>query len=318
MKYFDVKGGIALFNNKFSILLVRETGRRGKWGIPKGHKEDSDGSVYHTMKRELLEETNIDITKISYKFLFSMKYGNLHIRGIEALESVTPIITRHDEIAAYKWINFNDLCKVFNTQYYNYTIKALIEEFIRRKNFPERHRNFFKFKSARFVWMHNDKKDKGESPELKDKETKTGKEHDTLEKVTSELKNKDKEAKTDRKHDTLEKVTSEYVKNVQNYYNNGVKERDKKIKALEMENKIKQEKIELQEKILKEKYDKINELEQKLEKLEKIKQEKIELQEKILKEKYDEINELEQKLEKREKNNKNFPPVSWSVVASSK
>ena len=50
------KAGIVLINSKNMILVVK--GRESKkWSIPKGHKEDKDGDIFNTGKREFKEET---------------------------------------------------------------------------------------------------------------------------------------------------------------------------------------------------------------------------------------------------------------------
>ena len=41
------------------VLLVKHA--KGHWDFPKGHEEEGDANVLATAKRELLEETNLDI-----------------------------------------------------------------------------------------------------------------------------------------------------------------------------------------------------------------------------------------------------------------
>lgn len=53
--------GAVLLNEEGKVLLVRNRGRgRAHWSLPKGSCEDGE-SVLHTLKREVKEETGLDV-----------------------------------------------------------------------------------------------------------------------------------------------------------------------------------------------------------------------------------------------------------------
>lgn len=63
----EISAGAILYNIwNHSVLLIQ--GKNHFYGFPKGHIEEGE-TEYETMKRELLEETNVDLSKIKHKIL---------------------------------------------------------------------------------------------------------------------------------------------------------------------------------------------------------------------------------------------------------
>lgn len=60
--------GIFLIDKNKKILILHPTNHGAKqWSIPKGVVDDTDYNDFHTAKRELWEETGIDIDNLKYK-----------------------------------------------------------------------------------------------------------------------------------------------------------------------------------------------------------------------------------------------------------
>ena len=63
----EISAGAIVYNIwNHSVLLIQ--GKNHFYGFPKGHIESGE-TEYETMARELLEETNVDLSKISHKVL---------------------------------------------------------------------------------------------------------------------------------------------------------------------------------------------------------------------------------------------------------
>ena len=69
MKKEKCYGCIIVENNK--VLLVQES--EGHWGLPKGHVEGNETEI-ETAKREVKEETNLDVEIIDSSKKFELNY----------------------------------------------------------------------------------------------------------------------------------------------------------------------------------------------------------------------------------------------------
>lgn len=69
MKKVKCYGCIIVENNK--VLLVQES--EGHWGLPKGHVEGNETEV-ETAKREVKEETNLDVEILDPSKKFELNY----------------------------------------------------------------------------------------------------------------------------------------------------------------------------------------------------------------------------------------------------
>jgi 8-oxo-dGTP pyrophosphatase MutT (NUDIX family) len=75
----EITAGIFLMNSKGEILICHPTGANHKtWSIPKGLVEPLDRNEFETAKRELYEETNIDLDdlKILKSYRLELQYYN--------------------------------------------------------------------------------------------------------------------------------------------------------------------------------------------------------------------------------------------------
>jgi len=66
----DYTAGIFLLNGQNEILLVHPTNARwNTWSIPKGLPDEGE-TILEAAKRELFEETNVDINKLQLVYLY--------------------------------------------------------------------------------------------------------------------------------------------------------------------------------------------------------------------------------------------------------
>lgn len=106
--------GILLLNKKTKKVLILRSYKN--WGIPKGII-DKNENIWDTAKRELKEETNINILKLNgkKKLLGSEIYKNGKKRIIIFLFTFTndlPDVKLSFEHHAYKWTSLEEAIKV--------------------------------------------------------------------------------------------------------------------------------------------------------------------------------------------------------------
>lgn len=108
---FYIRDGQILF------LLIKH--RSGHWAFPKGHPIDNE-KMLETIKRELLEETDIQNVEIITNKMFIEKYifknndetTNKTVSYYTGITSDLKVrITRPEEITDYIWLNYEQACK---------------------------------------------------------------------------------------------------------------------------------------------------------------------------------------------------------------
>jgi 8-oxo-dGTP pyrophosphatase MutT (NUDIX family) len=121
--------GVILFNFNMSNILVVLQKLSRKWGFPKGHmnlQEKERREFFKCAKRELLEETNIDLRTHPHT-----KYGTLLIANklfyIIGLKTTVLCARPNDpkEISQIKWVNRNDLYNFVSRNACNITLRQL-------------------------------------------------------------------------------------------------------------------------------------------------------------------------------------------------
>lgn len=123
--------GVILFNRDLNELLVVLQRESNKWGFPKGHMthmELYNKEYFNCAKRELLEETGIDLRCHRHT-----KYGTIIISNklfyvIEIKKdfiSVKPLDV--NEICTYKWIKRSELFDFVNRNSCNITMTNLFK-----------------------------------------------------------------------------------------------------------------------------------------------------------------------------------------------
>lgn len=110
---FEKSCGIIVFNkigNFFEYLLVKSE-LNNHWGFPKGHIEIGESEI-ETAKRELYEETNLEVDLIS-DFRVSINYimyKNIKKEVVFFLGKTTnrDVNIQLNEIKDFKWVDFSN------------------------------------------------------------------------------------------------------------------------------------------------------------------------------------------------------------------
>lgn len=112
--------GLIVFSSDCNHLLLVHDARSGKWGFPKGHREDTDDSDLKTAMRECYEETGLvmddyaiygdpfKVTKGGQSYLF--RYAILHADVRKEKIKAGPAY----EIAGLEWVPLQTLLAAAN------------------------------------------------------------------------------------------------------------------------------------------------------------------------------------------------------------
>lgn len=109
-------GFILLSSDCTSTLLINDA-RSGKWGFPKGHREQMDANDIETAVRECREETGLvpdDYVVINKPFRVSKGSQSYLFRYAIAKENVRPRPGPAYEIRDIRWIPLVDLVQANN------------------------------------------------------------------------------------------------------------------------------------------------------------------------------------------------------------
>lgn len=98
-------GAIILDHSKKFILLIKGK-YANKWNIPKGTKEDYE-SIRITAKREIFEETGLDLNISKYEIPIKLNKAFLYVLYIDKNIPIQPIDV--SEIKEAKWIPIHEL-----------------------------------------------------------------------------------------------------------------------------------------------------------------------------------------------------------------
>jgi 8-oxo-dGTP pyrophosphatase MutT (NUDIX family) len=125
------KAGILLVNPSGKLLLVKQRESQ-MWGIPKGKMNSQDkDDLWNCARRELYEETGVDVTKINYKMRWSYRANNTKIWVVEIVYPRSLYINTaksRGEIEAFRWNSLKYLIQNYVTRpkAYNATVKKLM------------------------------------------------------------------------------------------------------------------------------------------------------------------------------------------------
>ncbi|MBR1779029.1 MAG: NUDIX domain-containing protein [Clostridia bacterium] len=101
---YEIRG-----NTRYFLLVKNKLAKN--WGFPKGHIEIGE-TEEQTAKREIKEETNLDVTILKgfRKKSFYKPYGKIKKKVVIFLakSSGNKVKVQNNEIACYKWLRAND------------------------------------------------------------------------------------------------------------------------------------------------------------------------------------------------------------------
>lgn len=130
-------GVVPLKQNKkeWQVLLVQH-GTALYWGFPKGHPEASE-TPQETAKRELFEETNLEVVRFfshtpfeqHYKFIWKGKLIHKTVGYFAAEVKGTPRI-QADEIKSCQWVPLEKACEVITYPTDQSVCREIIDLFI--------------------------------------------------------------------------------------------------------------------------------------------------------------------------------------------
>ena len=129
--------GALVFNKKGEVILITSWKFNGKYVVPGGHIEIWE-SMEEALKRELKEETNLDIEDIEFLMVqegTNMKNSEFHEeRHFIFLDFIAKtknedVILEEREADSYVWVTPKDALKLD----LNKSTRIFIEEYIRRQ-----------------------------------------------------------------------------------------------------------------------------------------------------------------------------------------
>jgi len=109
--------GFILLSSDFTSTLLINDARSGKWGFPKGHRENTDANDIETAVRECREETGLvpdDYVVINKPFRVSKGSQSYLFRYAIAKENVRLRPGPAYEIRDIRWISLADLVQANN------------------------------------------------------------------------------------------------------------------------------------------------------------------------------------------------------------
>ncbi|MEK6952996.1 MAG: NUDIX domain-containing protein [Nanoarchaeota archaeon] len=133
-KYPEPTVGALIFNSENKILLVRSNKWKDKYVIPGGHIELGE-KMENTLKREIKEETNLDIFDIKFitfqEFIFdSTFYKKKHFIFFDfACKTNYKEVKLNSEGQEYVWVSLDKALKLTTEPYTKKTIKEYMKKF---------------------------------------------------------------------------------------------------------------------------------------------------------------------------------------------
>lgn len=124
--------GFGLIDKNKKILIIYENSfpiTLRKWGFPKGVKKISESNLM-CAKRELKEETGIDLQFLNYKIIRVCSNNTCVITIVSIKTNKNIKIIKGKEILKYKWISIDELQNECLTKpdLYNNSIKTIFKK----------------------------------------------------------------------------------------------------------------------------------------------------------------------------------------------
>ncbi len=135
-KYPEITVGALIFNNEGRLLIVKSDKWNGQYCIPGGHIEFGE-TIIEAVKREVKEETNLDIDNIRFHMIeeciFSKNFHDpeKHFVFLDySCKAKNTDVILNEEAQEFIWVSLDDLDK-FNIE--KLTLKS-IREFIKNND----------------------------------------------------------------------------------------------------------------------------------------------------------------------------------------
>ena len=121
--------GVILFNENMKDILLVYQNSSNKWGFPKGHMtnlEMYNKEYFNCAKRELFEETNIDLRTCNHTKYGTLIIGNKLFYVIQLKRSnINAHPKDRKEITKIKWLKREDLFNFVKKNQCNITLNRL-------------------------------------------------------------------------------------------------------------------------------------------------------------------------------------------------
>lgn len=120
MKYEKSCGAVIWRSNggkrEYLLVLNKKGNAMGHWGFPKGHVEAGESEI-ETAKREILEETGLEVDSFDDGFRFVTRYSPAKDVEKDVIYFLTEVSDgcihiQQSEIAQFRWLDFDAARKV--------------------------------------------------------------------------------------------------------------------------------------------------------------------------------------------------------------
>ena len=125
-----------IVNEEKKLLLLKGNSsdpqfHKSLWYVVTGSKEDIDKNLYDTVKREVKEETNLDVIRIidmDWNFTYE-SLGDKCIEKVFLSKVKSSDVKLNEESIDFKWLNINDFINEIDWFYEKEELKEKLAKF---------------------------------------------------------------------------------------------------------------------------------------------------------------------------------------------
>lgn len=125
-----------IVNEENKLLLLKGNSsdpqfHKSLWYVVTGSKEDIDKNLYDTVKREVKEETNLDVIRIidmDWNFTYE-SLGDKCIEKVFLSKVKSSDVKLNEESIDFKWLNINDFINEIDWFYEKEELKEKLAKF---------------------------------------------------------------------------------------------------------------------------------------------------------------------------------------------
>ena len=132
-KYPEPTVGALIFNRKGELFLIKSNKWKGKYVIPGGHIELGE-TIEHALKREIKEETGLEISNIKFvqlqEFIFDKHFWKKrHFIFLDcSCKTSSKKVKLNDEGQEFVWVSIKEALKLPIEPYTRSAIEACIRK----------------------------------------------------------------------------------------------------------------------------------------------------------------------------------------------